>query len=126
MLVSLKTKERIRRRLVLEVPKWGALLGGAAALGEERAASRRLTASGRRRGGRAAASGEERRGEGERWRGREGDRGAGRKNMDGGTILMVHHPPVRHKYIHTNGAPHPGAPLVFFLISARANRLSST
>ena len=33
MLVSLKTKERIRRRLVLEVPKWGALLGGAAALG---------------------------------------------------------------------------------------------
>ena len=47
--------------------------------------------------------------------------------MDGGgTILMAHHPSVRHKYIHTNGAPHPGAPLVFFLISARANRLSST
>ena len=36
--------------------------------------------------------------------------------MDGGgTILMAHHPSVRHKYIHTNGAPHPGAPLVFFL-----------
>ena len=36
--------------------------------------------------------------------------------MDGGgTILMVHHPSVCHKYIHTNGAPHPGAPLVFFL-----------
>ncbi len=35
--------------------------------------------------------------------------------MDGGgTILMAHHPSVRHKYIHTNGAPHPGAPLVFF------------
>ena len=36
--------------------------------------------------------------------------------MDGGgTILMAHHPSVRHKYIHTNGAPRPGAPLVFFL-----------
>ena len=36
--------------------------------------------------------------------------------MDGGgTILMAHHPSVRHKYIHTNGAPHRGAPLVFFL-----------
>ena len=35
--------------------------------------------------------------------------------MDGGgTILMAHHPSVRHKYIHTNGAPHRGAPLVFF------------
>ena len=87
---------------------------GAAAAGEERAASRRLTASGRRRGGGAAASGEERRGEGDRGRGREGDRGPGRKNMDGGTILMAHHPPVRHKYIHTNGAPHPSAPLVIF------------
>lgn len=33
MLLSLKTKEHIRRRLVLAVPKWGALLSGAVALG---------------------------------------------------------------------------------------------
>uniref|UniRef100_M8BKC3 Sugar phosphate transporter domain-containing protein n=1 Tax=Aegilops tauschii TaxID=37682 RepID=M8BKC3_AEGTA len=33
------------------------------------------------------------------------------KGIEGeGTILMAHHPSVRHKYIHTNGAPHPGAP----------------
>ena len=69
--------------------------GGAAASGEERAASRRLTASGRRRGGGAAASGEERRGEGDRGRGREGDRGPGRKYGWG------------H---NTNGAPPLGAP----------------
>ena len=77
-----------------------------------------------------------------RWRGRGGGRGRGRrgggvgrgegKGIEGegegergdrfgpgigegeGTILMAHHPSVRHKYIHTNGAPHPGAPLVFF------------
>ena len=74
----------------------------------------------------------ERRGEGDRGRGLGRGRGEG-KGIEGegsaevgGTILMAHHPSVRHKYIHTNGAPHPGAPLVFFLISARANRLSST
>ena len=39
---------------------------------------------------------------------------------------MAHHPSVRHKYIHTNGAPRPGAPLVFFFISTRANRLCTT
>ena len=33
----------------------------------------------------------------------------------GTSILMAHLTLVRHKYIHTNGAPHPGAPLVFFL-----------
>lgn len=33
MPLSLKTKEHIRRRLVLELPKWGALAGGALALG---------------------------------------------------------------------------------------------
>ena len=74
-------------------------------------------ASGRRRGGGAAASGEER-GRGSRARAREREGiGLGRGgNMDGGgTILMAHHPSVRHKYIHTNGAPHRGAPLVFFL-----------
>ena len=63
--------------------------------GRRRGVSRRrggVAASGRRRGGGAAASGEERRGEGDRGRGREGDRGPGRKNMDGGTILMAHHP----------------------------------
>ena len=32
MAVSVKTKEHIRRRLALALPKWGALLGGAAAL----------------------------------------------------------------------------------------------
>ena len=70
----------------------------------------------RRRGGGAATSGEER-GRGSRARAREREGiGLGRGgNMDGGgTILMAHHPSVRHKYIHTNGAPHPGAPLVFF------------
>ena len=74
-------------------------------------------ASGQCRGGRAAASGEER-GRGSRVRAREREGiGLGRGgNMDGGgTILMVNHPSVRHKYIHTNGSPHPGAPLVFFL-----------
>ena len=86
--------------------------------------------TGRRRGGGAAASGEER-GRGSRARAREREGiGLGRGgNMDGGgTIIMAHHPRcaistsilmahltlVRHKYIHTNGAPHPGAPLVFF------------
>ena len=107
--------------------------GGAAASGEERAASRRLTASGRRRGvgaasrrrgsgvGRGEGKGIEGEGEGER-----GDRFGPGIGEGEGTILMAHHPSVRHKYIHTNGAPHPGAPLVFFLISARANRLSPT
>ena len=74
--------------------------------------------TGRRRGGGAAASGEER-GRGSRARAREREGiGLGRGgNMDGGgTILMAHHPSVRHKYIHTNGAPHPGAPLVFFFL----------
>lgn len=33
MPLSVKTKEHIRRRMVLELPKWGALLGGAVALG---------------------------------------------------------------------------------------------
>ena len=72
--------------------------------------------TGRRRGGGAGASGEER-GRGSRARAREREGiGLGRGgNMDGGgTILMAHHPSVRHKYIHTNGAPRPGAPLVFF------------
>ena len=54
----------------------------------------------------------ERRGEGDRGRGRGRERGSIRSR--GGTILMAHHPSVRHKYIHANGAPHPGAPLVFF------------
>jgi len=80
-------------------------------------------ASGRRRGGGAAASGEER-GRGSRARARERE-GIGYLPT-GTSILMAHLTLVRHKYIHTNGAPHPGAPLVFFLISARANRLSST
>ena len=66
----------------------------------------------------------ERRGEGDRGRGRGRERGSIRSR--GGTILMAHHPSVRHKYIHANGAPHPGAPLVFFFTSARANRLSTT
>ena len=96
--------------------------------GRRRGVSRRrggVAASGRRRGGGAAASGEERRGEGDRGRGREGDRGPGRKNMDGGTILMAHHPPVRHKYIHTNGAPHPGAPLVLFFYFCSSQQVIS-
>lgn len=33
MPLSVKTKEHIRRRLTLEIPKWGALAGGALALG---------------------------------------------------------------------------------------------
>lgn len=33
MPLSVKTKEHIRRRMVLELPKWGTLLGGAVALG---------------------------------------------------------------------------------------------
>lgn len=33
MPLSVKTKEHIRRRLVLELPKWGSLIGGAVALG---------------------------------------------------------------------------------------------
>ena len=72
-------------------------------------------AAGQRRGGGAAASGEER-GRGSRARG-EGEGigvGPGGSMDGGGTILMAHHTSVRHKYIHTNGAPHPGAPLVFF------------
>ena len=65
--------------------------------------------------GRGEGKGIEGEGEGER-----GDRfgpGIGEgKGIEGeGTILMAHHPSVRHKYIHTNGAPHRGAPLVFFL-----------
>ena len=74
-------------------------------------------AASRRRGSsveRGEGKGIEGEGEGER-----GDRfrpGIGEgKGIEGeGTILMAHHPSVRHKYIHTNGAPHPGAPLVFF------------
>ena len=51
-------------------------------------------------GGGAAASGEER-GRGSRARARErGDR-------------------LSNRYIHTNGAPHPGAPLVFFFCSSQ-------
>ena len=78
----------------------------------------------RRRGsgvGRGEGKGIEGEGEGER-----GDRFGPGIGEGEGTILMAHHPSMRHKYIHTNGAPHPGAPLVFFFISARANRLSST
>ena len=62
--------------------------------------------------GRGEGKGIEGEGEGER-----GNRARARErdgNMDGGTILMAHRPQVRHKYIHTNGAPHPDAPLVFF------------
>ena len=33
MPLSVKTKEHIRRRMELELPKWGTLLGGALALG---------------------------------------------------------------------------------------------
>ena len=58
-----------------------------------------------------------RKGRGRR-RGRVGGCGAvgqGSGKGGSGTILMAHHPSVRHKYIHTNGAPHRGAPLVFFL-----------
>ena len=83
---------------------------------EERGGHRGVEAAlGRRRGGGAAASGEER-GRGSRARAREREGiGLGRGgSMDGGTILMAHHTSVRHKYIHTNGAPRPGAPLVFF------------
>ena len=93
----------------------------AAVVGDITAGSRRrrggVEAAGQRRGGAAGASGEER-GRGSRARAREREGiGLGRGgNMDGGgTILMAHHPSVRHKYIHTNGAPHRGAPLVFFL-----------
>jgi len=74
---------------------------GAAASGEERAASRR-------RGG------DEDDGAASRRRGSGVGRGEGKGIEGEGTILMAHHPSVRHKYIHTNGAPHPGAPLVFF------------
>ena len=92
--------------------------GGAASSGRRRGGG--AAASGRRRGGGAAASGKGIEGEGE---GERGDRGRGREVgrrgglwMDGGTILMAHHPSVRHKYIHTNGAPHPSAPLVIFFL----------
>ena len=93
---------------------------------ETRTTGRRcgVRAASRRRGsgvGRGEGKGIEGEGEGER-----GDRFGPGIGEGEGTILMAHHPSVRHKYIHTNGAPHPGAPLVFFLISARANRLSST
>ena len=71
--------------------------------------------------GRGEGKGIEGEGEGER-----GDRFGPGIGEGEGTILMAHHPSMRHKYIHTNGAPHPGAPLVLFFISARANRLSST
>ena len=90
--------------------------GGAAASGEERAASGRRGgdeddgAASRRRGsgvGRGEGKGIE--GEGER-----GDRFGPGIDEGEGTILMAHHPSVRHKYIHTNGAPRPGAPLVIF------------
>ena len=83
--------------------RWG---GGATVA--SRAAGRRWC-----RGGATVASGEEI-GEGDRGRGRGRERGSIRSR--GGTILMAHHPSVRHKYIHANGAPHPGAPLVFFLL----------
>ena len=115
-----------RRRTVVSGRRGGVEGGGATVVSGRRwrqwcgrggagvgAASR---AAGRRRW--------ERRGEGDRGRGRGRERGSIRSR--GGTILMAHHPSVRHKYIHANGAPHPGAPLVFFFTSARANRLSTT
>ena len=94
--------------------------GGIAASGR-RGGDEDDEAASRRRGsgvGRGEGKGIEGEGEGER----------GDSYLPTGTsILMAHLTLVRHKYIHTNGAPHPGAPLVFFfLISARANRLSST
>ena len=47
--------------------------------------------------------------------------GSGERGREGGDsargtsikILMAHHPLVRHKYVDSNGAPPPGAPLEF-------------
>ena len=114
--------------------------GGAAASGEERGRGSRARERAREREGEERAREGEGEGEGEGGRGRGRGRGGGsgqrrrrrwiererelaRGRGKGGSGEGGEGRGIGH---NTNGAPHRGAPLVFFFISTRAKRLCST